>query len=171
MPTEPGKTFSLTRAMTTEEGVYGLILVSGIIAATGSVGAPAWKELAFTLLTVIVFWAAHIYAGAVAAHGTASASGEPMSLRSALRAAMRRTRGMLASTLFPALALLLGALGLIGNSASIWLALWVCVATLGIFGYLAYSRKQAPVYMRLIGALATASFGAVIILAKALVTH
>lgn len=163
--------FSITRAMSTEEGVYGLILVSGLVAATGSAGSPAWKTLLFTCVTVAVFWCAHVYAGAVAAHGTAGADGVPLGLRAALKEAIRKSRGMLASTVFPALALLLGAVGVLRDTTAVWLALWVCVAALGWLGFLAYGRKGAQLHIRIIGALATASFGLVIIVAKAIVTH
>ena len=157
--------------MTTEEGVYGLILVSGLIAASGSAGSPAWKTFMFTGVTVIVFWIAHVYAGAVAAHGSQSADGSPKSVGEATREAMRRSRGLLASTLPPAAALLLGMIGLLSDAAATWLSLWVSVSVLGMLGYIAYSRKGARWWMRIVGALSTASFGVVIILAKAVVTH
>ena len=163
--------FSLTRAMTTEEGVYGLILVSGLIAASGSAGAPAWKTLVFTAVTVLVFWIAHVYAGAVAMHGSPSAAGTPVSIREAARSAVRKSRGLLAATLAPAAALMFGAVGLIGDVAPTWTAMWVCVSVLAVLGYVAYRRKGAPMWVRLIGAVSTASFGIVIIIAKAVVTH
>ena len=163
--------FSLTRAMTTEEGVYGLILVSGVIAATGAAGSPAWKTLLFTVLTVAVFWLAHVYAGTVAMHGSRDAEGHPRSAREAFRASVRKARGMLAATVFPAIALLLGALGVLDDSASMWIALWVGVVILGALGYLAYRRKGASLGWRLAGAITTASFGIAIVIVKAIVTH
>jgi hypothetical protein len=163
--------FSLSRAMSTEEGVYGLVLVSGLIAASGSAGASAWKTLVFTLVTVAVFGLAHVYAGAVAAHGADTPEGVPMSIGAATREAVVKSRGMLASTLLPVVPLLLGSLGLIRDATATWAALWVCVAALAGLGYIAYRRKGAKLHVRLLGALSTASFGAVIILAKAIITH
>ena len=163
--------FSITRAMSSEEGVYGLILVSGIIAATGSAGAPAWKTLLFTVVTVVVFWLAHVYAGVVAAHGSSGPDGSVTGLRVAIRRAVTKARGMLAATVFPALALLLGAFGVLDEIDSIWLALWVGVIALGWLGFTAYQRKGARWPVKLLGAVSTASFGLIIILAKAVVSH
>lgn len=157
--------------MTTEEGVYGLILVSGLIAASGSAGSPAWKTFVFTGVTVMVFWVAHVYAGAVAAHGEPSASGAPMSVREAIGKAVRKSRGLLASMLPPAAALVLGMVGVLSDAAATWLALWGSVAVLALLGYVAYSRKGAGWWVRILGTLSTASFGVVIIIAKAVVTH
>ena len=92
--------------MTTEEGVYGLILVSGLIAASGSAGCRPGRRSCFaTAATVLVFWIAHVYAGAVAMHGSPSAAGTPVSIREAARSAVRKSRGLLAATLAPAAAL------------------------------------------------------------------
>lgn len=157
--------------MSTEEGVYGLVLVSGLIAASGGAGAPALRTLLFTLVTVAVFWLAHVYAGTVAAHGSDTAEGGPMGIGEATRGAVVKSRGMLVSTLLPAIPLLLGSLGLIRDTTATWAGLWVCVAALAGLGYVAYRRKGAKLHVRLLGALSTASFGVVIILAKAVITH
>ena len=146
-------------------------MVSGLIAASGSAGSPAWKTLLFTAVTVAVFWIAHVYAGTVAGQGSVNPSGTPLSVREAMRRAVRKSRGMLAATLAPAAALLLGAIGVIGDVAATWSALWVCVSVLAVLGYLAYARKGSRLWVRLVGAVSTASFGIVIILAKAIVTH
>lgn len=157
--------------MSTEEGVYGLILVSGLIATSGSAGAPAWRTLLFVVVTVAVFWCAHVYAGAVASHGNPNSDGAPTGLGSAIRRAVRKSRGMLASTIFPAIALLLGALGVLDDYVSTWVALWVTVVALGCLGFVSYQRKGASFFVKVLGALSTASFGLVIIILKAIVTH
>ena len=157
--------------MSTEEGVYGLILVSGLVATAGSAGTPAGKTLLLTVITVAVFWLAHVYAGAVAAHGTIDAAGARLGLRASIRRAIIKSRGMLAATLAPAIALLLGALGVLTDSAATWDALWVCVAALGAVGFLAFRRKGVNFGYCALGALATASFGVVIIIAKVVISH
>lgn len=171
MTQEAGEPFSLARAMSTEEGVYGLILVSGVIAAMGGSGTPVLRVLIVTVITLAVFWAAHVYSGTVAAHGAVQSSGAPVGLGEALRNAARRARGMFAAVMFPAAALLLGVIGALENATAIWLSLWICVAALAWLGYLAYARKRARILTRIVGALATASFGIVIIVAKAIVSH
>lgn len=161
----------LARAIASEEGVYGLILVTGLIASAGSTGAHSGKTLILTGVTVVVFWLAHVYAGTVAAHGSTGTDGSPLSLRASASRAVRRSRGLLASTLPPAVPLILGALRLIPHDVAIWTALWVGVAALAVLGFLSYTRKGASLHRRILGALSAASFGVVIILAKVLVTH
>ncbi len=157
--------------MSTAEGVYGLILVAGLIATSGSAGSPAWVTFVFTGVTVTVFWVAHVYAGAVAEHGAPSESGVPKTVREATGEAARKSRGLLVSMLPPAAALLMGMIGILSDAAATWLSLWVSVMALAVLGYIAYSRKGAKWWMRIVGALSTASFGVVIIIAKAVVTH
>lgn len=163
--------FSITRAVSSEEGIYGLILVSGLIATSGSAGASALHTLIFTAVTVIVFWLAHLYAGVVAAHGSVRPDGTIQGLRASIRHAVQRSRGLLASALLPAIALLLGTLGVLEDTTAIWISLWIVVGVLALLGYLAYQRKGAKLHMCLIGAVTTASFGIVIIIAKAIITH
>jgi hypothetical protein len=162
---------SWTRVASTEEGVYGLILVSGLVATSGTGGNPAMRTLVITAVTVIVFWLAHVYAGAVAAHGTAGVEGRPVSLGQAVRHAMRRSSGLLVATILPGIALLLGAIGVLPDVVAIWTSLWVCVGVLAWLGFAAYRRKGATWVMQIVGAVSTASFGVVIIAAKAFVSH
>ncbi|GAA2537139.1 hypothetical protein GCM10009860_17150 [Microbacterium mitrae] len=55
--------------VSTEEGVYGLILVSGLIAAAGIAHSSAGQILVIGTVTHVVFWLAHVYSGVVAGHG------------------------------------------------------------------------------------------------------
>lgn len=155
--------------MFTEEGVYGLIVVSGLIAA--SAGSPAGRTLVFLSITVVVFWIAHVYAGAVTAYGKELPGGGTRSVAGAIRHAAWKSRGLLAATLPPAAALFLGAINVLQDQTSKWVALWVCVGVLAWVGYLAFRKQGAKPVMRVIGAISTASSGLIIILAKALVSH
>lgn len=157
------------RVLNTEAGVYGLIVVAGIVAASGSGGAGSLRTLVLLTVTVLVFWAAHVYSGTVAEHG--GHGPERVGLGQALRGSVTRSRGLIVSALVPMPALILGAVGIMTDRGAAWLALWLVVAALAALGYLAYQRKGAALHTRLIGALATASFGLAIILAKALVQH
>lgn len=157
----------LPRALATEQGVYGIILVTAVIASAGGQGAA--HALLVVGVTLAVFWAAHVYAGTVAEHGTLD--GEVVGLRTAMGRSVVRSRGLVLAGAIPAIPLVLGTLGLLRDTPAIWASLWVAVALLGILGYAAYNRKRAPLYMRIIGAVCTASFGVVIIIAKALIQH
>lgn len=158
-----------------EEAVYGVILVSGLVAVAGSAEISAVRALVLCVMTVIVFWAAHVYAGTVARHGAhvAAATGEMevVGLRRAIRASIDHANGLLVSAVLPVLVLVAGAAGLLDDQVALWATLWVNVGVLLLLGWVAYERKGAPVRMRLLGGVATASFGLLIIVVKAIVTH
>ena len=130
-----------------------------------------WRTLLFIVITVVVFWAAHVYARAVASHGEPTPDGTPRSIQESYREAVEGSKGLLAATVAPALVLLLGVFGLIPDNSAKWIALWVSVAVLALVGYIAYSRKGARWWVRILGAISTASFGLVIVLAKAIISH
>lgn len=153
----------------TDEGVYGVILVAGMIVAAGGGVATAWSVFLAVVGTVIVFWAAHVYAGTVAHHGFED--GRIISIREALGGALRRSWGLLVSALIPSTILLLGVAHIVPDPAAVWLSLWVCVAVLAVLGYIAFARRRARWYIRLLGAAATAGFGILMILLKAAIHH
>lgn len=164
-------TAGLTKHLSTGEGVYGLILVSGLIATASSAQASSFRVLLFVAVTLGVFWLAHVYSGVVGGHGRVGSDGNPTPLRAAIRTSVRESRGMLLAAVLPAGALLLGVFGILHDRTANWAALWVCVAVLALLGYRSYRQRGAALHVRLLGALATASFGLIIILAKAIVTH
>lgn len=153
--------------LSTEEGIYGLILVAGLVAVAGNAGLTSPQTLLFVLVTNSVFWTAHVYSGAVAAHS----GSEALPLGRATRLAMRRSRGLLTAAIPPAVPLLLGTLGVIDSITADWIALWIIVGVLALLGFIPYRRKGAPLHVCLFGAACTAALGIVIILAKALLHH
>ncbi|MFE6997842.1 hypothetical protein ACFVAE_17920 [Microbacterium sp. NPDC057659] len=157
----------LRASFATEEAVYGVILVAGMIAVSGAHGATSLKVFWTVLVTVVVFWLAHLYAGTVAGHGLDR--DRVVGLGESFRHALKRSMGLLLSSLIPLLILLMGSARLISDKLTIWLALWMCVAVLAVLGYIAFRRRGASWPIRLLGALTTAAFGIVIILAKALI--
>ena len=118
--------------------VYGTIIVMATLVA----GAPAfrdklWNFFAVVVVTTLVFWAAHIYA-----HGLA----ESLQLRRRLTAAelwqiTRRERAIGLAVVLPACALVLGAVGVLGGAAAVWLALGLGVAALAAQG-VRYARLE-----------------------------
>lgn len=148
----------------TDEGVYGVILVAGLIVASSVSTTTAWGVFLSVVGTVLVFWAAHVYAGTVAHHGFED--GRIVGIRASLGGALRRSWGLLVSALIPSSILLLGVAKIVPDTAAVWLALWVCVAVLAVLGYIAFARRRARWHIRLLGALATAGFGLLMILLK-----
>ena len=151
----------------TEESVYGVILVSGIIVAVGGHGESAWRLFWTVVGTVIVFWAAHVYAGTVARHGLDDT--HLVGLREAFRHSFRRSLGLLASALIPSFILLLGATRAIPDAYAIWAALWAGVVVLAVLGWIAFSRRKASWPIRVAGSLGTAAFGIAMIVLKSII--
>lgn len=157
--------------VSTEEGVYGLILVSGLIAAAGIAHSSAGQILVIGTVTHVVFWLAHVYSGVVAGHGRRDHTGERFSLGPVIRHAMGKTKGMLLSAVIPGVFLALGALRIFDDKTAIWAALWSCVVVLAVLGFAAYRKLGANLVWCVVGALATASFGLIIVVTKLIVMH
>ena len=151
----------------TEESVYGTVLVSGMIVVAGSYGATSWQVFLSVFGTVVVFWAAHLYAGTIAGHGTFE--GDDTSLTAAFRRALRRSVGFLTSALPPSIVLLLGALQAVDDKVAIWVALWLGVVILAILGFVVFSLRGDSWPVRILGSLGTAAFGVAMILLKAFI--
>ena len=134
-----------------------------MIVASGGGSATAWTVFASVVGTVIVFWAAHVYAGTVAHHGFED--GRVISIRDSLRSRCADPGGCWSPrSSLPA------------SCSSVWpmsfpttrdlAALWVCVAVLAVLGYIAFARRRAPWHIRVLGTLATAGFGIILVLLK-----
>ncbi|MFD4420718.1 hypothetical protein ACFWN7_04340 [Agromyces sp. NPDC058484] len=152
----------------TEESVYGVILVSGMIVVASFGGGGGSYEVFWKVIgTVIVFWAAHVYAGTVAHHGLDD--DRVIGLREAFRESVRRSLGLLASAMIPSFILLLGATDAIDDALAVWCALWAGVVVLAVLGWVAFARRGAAWPMRAAGALGTAAFGLAMIALKAFI--
>jgi hypothetical protein len=156
----------------TPETIAGTVYGTIIVMATLVAGAPAfkhdlWHLFAIVVVTTLVFWAAHIYA-----HGL----GESLQLGRRITASelgeiAHRERAMGLAVILPAVALVLGALGVIGGPFSIWLALGLGVAALAVQG-VRYARLER------LSALGTAvlvglnlGLGLALVLLKVIVVH
>ncbi|HEX5858682.1 MAG TPA: hypothetical protein VFY91_11295 [Microbacterium sp.] len=151
----------------TEQSVYGVILVSGMIVVAGTHDSTSWEVFWTVVITVVVFWLAHVYAGTVAHHGLDQ--GRLLGLRESFSEAVAHSWGLLASALIPCLILLLGATEAVPDYLAIWFALWAGVLVLAILGYIAFARRGAAWPIRVLGGLTTAAFGLVLMLMKALI--
>jgi hypothetical protein len=153
--------------LVTEASVYGTILVSGMIVVAGGYGATSWQTFLGVLGTVIVFWAAHVYAGALVEYGV-DPTGD-RSLTAAVRISLGHSLGFLTSAVPPSIVLLLGALRAVPDDAAVWIALWLGVGILGALGYSAFALRGSPWPVRLLGCVGTAGLGIAMILLKVVV--
>ena len=147
-------------------GIYGTILVTSVIAAADASDA-IWRSLGIVEITVIVFWLAHVYAGALA---WSIDSDEPFSRREVRRIAGREWP-LLQAAVVPSLALIAGGVGLIASRTAYWIAIGYGVAALVWWGLL-YARKEGLGRgATLAVVLVNASFGLCIVVLKEFVSH
>lgn len=156
---------SIRREFATAESVYGTILVAGLILAIASHEEPSAGVFWGTIATVLVFWAAHVYAATVAYHGRDGE--EIVTLPGAFRRALRRSNGLLGAAIIPLIPIYLGVLGVLDDEDAVDIALWAAVVLLGVLGYLAFQERRSRIWVRIVGAIGTAFFGIVIIIINA----
>lgn len=149
----------------TEESIYGLILVSGMILVSGTHNDATWKVLITVIVTVLVFWLAHVYAGTLARFSGRRGGGD---LKRAIAQSVVKSRGLLLSAILPIAVLSLGAFEVLDDSQAIWAALWANTLVLGLLGWIGVARWSKSVWWRLASAVTTALFGGFVIVLKAI---
>lgn len=142
--------------------MYGLILVAGMIVVGSYVSSDSWEALLIVLATVLVFFAAHVYAGTIAA----LAHDGSRTFGAALRAAFLHSLGMVTVAVVPLVVLALGVSRLMPDEYALWGALLADVMLLALVGWLMAAARTTDVWLRLGGAVVTAAFGGVIIALK-----
>lgn len=161
---EPAK--MVWRTYTGEHAIYGIVLVSALIAV-------GWNEetdlqvLLFTVGVLGVFWLSHVYAGAVARMGTK----EPTfrAVADSVLDAAKHSIGMVLAMVLPSLLLLAATLGLLDEYLAYYLALWLGVAILVVLGWVNAARHGRPILARFASAIVTGALGLGIIWLSSLV--
>jgi hypothetical protein len=148
--------------------VYGTILAMSVIAATGATGAAKpWQLAGFVASSAVVFWLAHVYASAL---DQSIQSGRRLDLRT-LETVARHEAAIPLAALPAIIALTLGAIGVLRESRSIWLALGLGVATLGVQAW-RYSRVEDLGPSKTIAVVAwNLALGLVLVGLKAAISH
>lgn len=159
---------AVTTSFVTEQSVYGVILVAGMIVVAGAADTTSFTVFVIVVVTVLVFWGAHVYAGTVAAHGFGR---DPRPLRDAFRHAVRQSRGLLVSALIPCAILLVGTTRVVDDQVAIWAAMLSGIVILAVIGWVAFRRRGASIARSLAGSATTAAFGVVMAVLKVLVVH
>lgn len=145
--------------------IYGQVLASSAVVALSRHGESPAEVAAGVAATVLVFWAAHVYAEAI----SRSVVREGPRPAGALRRLAAHEWPIVQAAVPAVLALLLSAAGLWSLQAAIVIALVLGVAELAGWG-LAIGRRtgRSPGEALLIG-LACGAFGVAIIVLKALI--
>jgi hypothetical protein len=147
-----------------EHGVYGIVLVSALI-AVGWEDESDLEVLLFVVGTVFVFWLAHIYAAVVASR----AAETPLALRTAVQRGIRHTYGMLVAMLIPAALLFLGVIDVVEEYTAYYLALGSGIILLAVIGYANAARNGSRWPWRVAGVLVTTGLGALVIVLSIIV--
>jgi hypothetical protein len=118
--------------------VFGTITAMATVAAYGRAFPDSpWTVEELVISTAVVLWIAHLYT-----HALSESISERHTLRAAgVRRLAGRELGILLAVVPTSLALLLGALGVFDETASIWLALGLGLAILALEG-VRYARLE-----------------------------
>lgn len=157
----------LSSLVRSAEGVYGLILVAGMIVVSRNLTGTSAQALLSVVVTLVVFFAAHVYAATV----SWMAEGEDRSVPDALRRGIHESAGLLVVGAIPVAVLALGVVGILRNSDAVWLALVTDLVLLGLLGWFIASTRTTHLWARLGTIALTVTFGAVLIAFKALIHH
>lgn len=141
--------------LATAPAIYGLIVYVVLIISTSDDEPEAIFVLLWSAIALVVFYLAHSFAEALAAH-------DQPNLGAAARKGLAHSSGMLYAAILPSIALVICAIiGIPGEDASNW-SLLVGVVVLAYLGYQATADRGAKVWVRLLSALLTAFLGFVI---------
>jgi hypothetical protein len=148
--------------------VFGTITAMATIAAYGRAFPDSpWTVEELVASTAVVLWIAHLYT-----HALSESISESRPLRfSRLRTLAHRELGILLAAVPPSVALTLGAAGLFDETASIWLALGVGLATLALEG-VRYARiERLGGKGTLVAVAANVGLGVLVVVLKVSVLH
>jgi hypothetical protein len=151
---------SVLRAYRTESAIYGVVLVSSLV-AIGWYQESDLEVLVFTVGAMVVFWLAHVYAGTISREE--SDSPRLRAILAAARASAAHTSGMLLAMVLPTIFLLLAVVNVLDEYVAYYLALWVGTAVLAVIGWFSAKRRGGHWGWWLLSALVTASLGIIMI--------
>jgi len=152
--------------LVTADAVYGLILYSALIVVLTD-DHDALDTFVISTGTIVVFWAAHVYAGTIATHR--GPDGKPQSMGKAFRHTIKHVSGMLYAAILPAAVLLLSVFGIISKDEAVDDALNLVVLLLAVLGYFSFAQRGSKIWVRILGAIGTGFFGIIILLLNAIV--
>lgn len=147
--------------------IYGTILVTALIAGLSEDPGYGNTDILISVVTtMLVFWAAHVYAEVL---GSQARSDDPWGLRT-IRDAMLEERPLLEAGALPCFALVLGAVNAYQRDTSVRIAIGLGVVLLFVFGFVFARRLRHS----LAGAILAGGFnglvGVVIVVLK-LILH
>jgi len=147
--------------------VYGTVLAMAVLAAGAAEHLGPRQLLALVAVTATVIWVAHVYA-----HGLGESIERQHRLTwDELSAIAGRELPILLAAAAPTATLLLGALGLIGEQADIWLAFGVGLAALALQGARYARVERLGILGTTLVITANLALGGIVVALKVLVGH
>ncbi|MGZ0711920.1 hypothetical protein ACWPKO_26645 (plasmid) [Coraliomargarita sp. W4R53] len=149
----------------TPSAIYGLLVYASLIAAMSvnrHDGDTVGSLLLFSGVTLVVFWAAHLYANTLAHHGDERADGATIAM--SIKHGADESIGMLEAAVIPTIPLVLGVLEVLTPARAVLWSLISATVMLGVLGFVAFAVRHDAWWVRVLGALGTAAFGVLIIL-------
>lgn len=145
--------------------IYGTILATSVLAAAGGDTDALTGTFVIVLVTSLVFWLAHVYSLCLGAR--------MLMTRALRRVEVREIAAgewpMLQSS-FPILAvLLLGVFGVIAKSTASYVAMFVGIGALFVYGFIASRGEQLSWTRKVLNTLVIMAFGIAILALKILV--
>ncbi len=142
--------------------IYGLIVFAAFITIESDKAHDAWDMLDTAVWTLLVFFIAHVFAHTLTGHGEHG-------LGASTRHAIVHASGMLYAAIPASIVLIICGLQGIAAEDAYEASMWITVIVLGVLGYVAYWRRGAHPFIRLLGAVGTAILGASIVLLEYLI--
>jgi hypothetical protein len=148
--------------------VFGTVTTMATLAAYGRAFPDRpWELVLLVASTVAIFWVAHLYA-----HGLSESISERRPLRAdTLRRLAHRELGVLLAAVPPTAALALGAVGLITERASIWLALATGLVALAVQGTRYARIERLGVVGTFAAVAANVGLGLLVVALKVAILH
>lgn len=160
--------FLLGERRTIAGTVYGTIIVLAILAAGAKpYKHDLWRLDAIAAISVVVLWLAHVYA-----HGLGESLGIGRRLTAAeLSSIASREYSIVAAAVPPVAALTLGAIGVLPERTSVWLAFGAGVVTLAGQGVRYARLERMRTGAMIITIIVNLAVGLVLVALEVLVAH
>jgi hypothetical protein len=172
---EPAKRPAISRAATHllfgEGGaiastVYGTVVVMATLTAAYASEKDPWKLATIVGAAAAVLWIAHVYA-----HAMSESLVEHRLRFDDLRSIARRELGIVLAALLPFTSLVFGALGVLHETAAVWLALTIGLFTLAAEGVRFARAEKLGLFGTLAAGGLTLALGLLVVALKVLIAH
>lgn len=144
--------------------IYGTVSVVAVIVVGAHEAAAIGVVLPFTVVSMMVIWAVHVYAAALVATGVTG-----QHWRTAVPRALQDELGVLEGAAAPVGVLVLGALGFLEDRVAIWAAIWCGVVLLTLVPLVWMRRLGSDWGAAVVASLASGCLGLLLVGLKVVV--